>query len=1071
MILSPLAPLTYGAPKLSKRFETASGMEPAAPFAPAITATKTDSFPDLDSDGKAAPGETITYDVNISNTGPDDATGVNFMDTIDPNTTLVGGSLKVPPLAFPDVFAAAKDTPLVVGTPGVLTNDTGLPAPTAVPIAGGATSQGGTVTLNANGSFTYDPPAGFEGNDSLTYTVTNGLTPNDTALVTLNVDAPPSVTSTTPTNGATDQAHNTNITITFSEAVNVTGEWFQISCGTSGTRNVGDTTVTGGPTTFTIDPDVDFAPTETCTVTVFAAQVSDQDVIDPPDNMAANFVFSFTTTLAESAPTVANTTPANGAVDQPTNTDVTVTFSESVNVTGNWFQIVCTTSGTRNPADTVVTPASPSSSFTINPNADFAPGEACTVTIVAAQVTDADSNDPPDNMAADFVFSFTTDVAPAVSATTPTNNATQVANNTNISITFNEAVDVTGNWFQIVGATSGTRNVVDTTVTGGPTTFDINPTDFANGELVTVTVFAAQVSDQDSNDPPQNMTANFVFSFTIDQAPSVTATTPTNGATGIAINSNVTITFSEPVNVTGNWFQIACPNSGTRNVSDTVVSGGPTTFTINPNADFANGEVCTVTVSASQVTDQDSGDPPDNMDANFVFSFTTVDVAPTVTATTPVNGAVNQPTNTDITVTFSEPVNVTGNWFQIVCATSGTRNVADTVVTPASPATSFTINPNTDFTAGESCTVTINAAQVTDQDSVDPPDNMAANFVFSFTMDAAPTVTATTPTNTATQVANNTNVSITFSEAVDVTGNWFQIVGATSGTRNVADTVVTGGPTTFNIDPSDFTNGELVTVTVFAAQVSDQDTNDPPQNMAANFVFSFTIDQPPSVTTTTPTNGATGVAANTNITINFSESVNATTASFQIQCPAATASLPFALSASPSNTFTLNPNADLPEGVICTVTVFANQITDVDAGDPPDNMVADHVFTFAIPPRAVDDARNATGNVRIQSAGRSGFSVLTNDIGPGITVTAADATSLRGGQVTVAADGTLSYNPRAGFEGADSFNYTITNAAGSDVGTVNVTVAGMIWFINTAPPASACATLNGTCGRLSDPLT
>ena len=264
------------------------------------------------------------------------------MDTIDANTTLVAGSLKVSPLAFPDIFSAAKDAQLVVGAPGVLTNDTGVPAPTAVAIAAGPTTQGGTVTLNTNGGFTYNPPAGFEGADSFTYTATNGLTPNDTALVTINVDAAPSVASTTPTNGATDQSQNTNITITFSEAVDVTGNWFQISCATSGTRNVADTVVTGGPTTFTINPNTDFAATETCTVTVFAAQVSDQDVNDPPDNMTANFVFSFTTAAAEVAPTVANTTPTNGAIDQPTNTDVTVTFSEPVNVTGNWFQIVCT---------------------------------------------------------------------------------------------------------------------------------------------------------------------------------------------------------------------------------------------------------------------------------------------------------------------------------------------------------------------------------------------------------------------------------------------------------------------------------------------------------------------------------------------------------------------------------------------------------------------------------------------------------------------------------------------------------------------------------------------------------
>ena len=142
-------------------------------------------------DGKAAPGETITYDVNITNNGTD-ANGVNFTDTIDSNTTLVPGSLKVSPLAYADVFSAAQNTPLSVGAPGVLTNDTGIPTPTAVAIAGGATAQGGTVTLNTNGNFLYTPALGFTGVDTFNYTVTNGLTPNDTAQVTINVDAPPS---------------------------------------------------------------------------------------------------------------------------------------------------------------------------------------------------------------------------------------------------------------------------------------------------------------------------------------------------------------------------------------------------------------------------------------------------------------------------------------------------------------------------------------------------------------------------------------------------------------------------------------------------------------------------------------------------------------------------------------------------------------------------------------------------------------------------------------------------------------------------------------------------------------
>jgi hypothetical protein len=70
-------------------------------------------------------------------------------------------------------------------------------------------------------------------------------------------------------------------------------------CGSSGTRNVADTVVTGGPTTFTVNPNLDFIGGDTCTVTVFAAQVSDQDANDPPDTMAANFVFSFQTEVQQ----------------------------------------------------------------------------------------------------------------------------------------------------------------------------------------------------------------------------------------------------------------------------------------------------------------------------------------------------------------------------------------------------------------------------------------------------------------------------------------------------------------------------------------------------------------------------------------------------------------------------------------------------------------------------------------------------------------------------------------------------------------------------------------------------
>ncbi len=100
------------------------------------------------------------------------------------------------------------------------------------------------------------------------------------------------MTATTPA-GAGTLAPNANLSVTFSEPVNVTGNWFSISC-PGGVRTVADTTVTGGPQTFTIDPTTDLVNGQACTFTIVGVQITDQDAIDPPDVMAADLVVAFT---------------------------------------------------------------------------------------------------------------------------------------------------------------------------------------------------------------------------------------------------------------------------------------------------------------------------------------------------------------------------------------------------------------------------------------------------------------------------------------------------------------------------------------------------------------------------------------------------------------------------------------------------------------------------------------------------------------------------------------------------------------------------------------------------------
>jgi predicted extracellular nuclease len=118
---------------------------------------------------------------------------------------------------------------------------------------------------------------------------------------------------------------------------------------------------------------------------------------------------------------------------------------------------------------------------------------------------------------------------------------------------------------------------------------------------------------------PRNSVADPHF-CDAESAPSVTNTTPSNSATGVARDANITINFSEPVDVAGSWYSISCGSSGAHTAAQ---SGGPSSYTLNPDADFTFGETCTVTVSASQVSDQDALDPPDNMAADHAFSFTT----------------------------------------------------------------------------------------------------------------------------------------------------------------------------------------------------------------------------------------------------------------------------------------------------------------------------------------------------------------------------------------------------------------------------------------------------------------
>jgi len=110
-----------------------------------------------------------------------------------------------------------------------------------------------------------------------------------------------------------------------------------------------------------------------------------------------------------------------------------------------------------------------------------------------------------------------------------------------------------------------------------------------------------------------------VVSFTPEDPPAVASTSPANDAMNVAVDANITVTFTEDVTVVS-WFAISCSSSGTHTAAS---SGGPLTYTLDPDIDFASGELCTVSIYLEGVSDNDAFDPPDNMEGDHVFSFTT----------------------------------------------------------------------------------------------------------------------------------------------------------------------------------------------------------------------------------------------------------------------------------------------------------------------------------------------------------------------------------------------------------------------------------------------------------------
>ena len=355
---------------------------------------------------------------------------------------------------------------------------------------------------------------------------------------------PPVVIATVNANGAIGVPIKTKVGATFSEAMDpltITTATFTFKQGN--TPVAGTVTYSGVSAIFTPATNLTSSTVYTATITTGAKDLAE-------NALASAYVWSWTTGSAidKTAPIVAGTINANGAIGVPINTKVGVTFSEAMDpltITTATF----TFKQGNTPVDGLVSYS--------GLNAVFAPLSNLTVsTVYTATITTGAKDLAGNALTNDYVWSWTTSSStdinpPTVIITSPTNTATDVALNQTVNATFSEALDpltvITPNFTMI-----------------GP-----------GGTAVTGTIAYVAASKIASFTPTSNLTPNTTYTNTV--------TVGFRDLAGNRLATNYVWTFTTGTLSDPNKVAIALGSAGTFAIMATDATSG--------SANVINGDV------------------------------------------------------------------------------------------------------------------------------------------------------------------------------------------------------------------------------------------------------------------------------------------------------------------------------------------------------------------------------------------------------------------------------------------------------------------------------------------------
>ncbi len=483
--------------------------------------------------------------------------------------------------------------------------------------------------------------------------------------------------------------------------------------------------------------------------------------------------------------------------------------------------------------------------------------------------------------------------------------------------------------------------------------------------------------------------------WTAGEAPDTTPPTvssvsvPANGTYVAGQNLNFTINFSENVLVAGvPRIPITLNTGGT--VFANYVSGSSTsallfTYTVVTGNNDPDGITVGAAFDTNGGTVRDAAGNDAITTLNGVASTTGVFVdaiAPSVSSSTvPVNGTYVAGQNLDFTVTYSEPVVVTGSPFVGVTLDSGAAQAAYVSGTGTATITfRYTVAPgnlDTDGIAVDS-SITLNGGTIKDAAG----NNAATGVTFPSTagvlVDAVPpgAISSTVPPNATYIIGQTLNYSVTFSEPVFVIGTpsvaltlnsggtvqASYLSGSSSNTLTFQYTIASG-----NADSDGVTTASSISLN--GGSIRDAAGN----NAATAVTFASTagvlVDGvAPAVSSIVRADADPTTAAALHYTVTFSEDVsNVTTSAFQLTLAGSATGSITGVTAVDGHTYTVTVGSAAGEGTIrLDVKASGTGITDVP-GNPlnggftaGDSYTLDHIGPNVT---SVDVPANATYTV------------------------------------------------------------------------------------------------------------